>query len=108
VSTPSPEPQPYHVVYSVLAQTALYDLCQTAKARGYGADALRALKTIDERLKVYPQFGEPIRNYAALGVTEYRGHVWQITFTYAVDEQRRLVHVAAAPKAMPFGVLAEE
>lgn len=108
MSRPSPEPLPYRVIYSLLAQSALADLCQRAKAGGHGSEALAAVKTIDERLRVYPQFGEPIRDYAALGLTEYRGHVWQITFTYAVDEQRRMVYVVAAPKPMPFGVLAEE
>jgi hypothetical protein len=108
VSTPTPEAQTYRVVFSVLAQTALRELVEKAKARGCGGDALRALRTLDERLRIYPQFGEPIRDYPALDLTEYRGHVWQITLTYAVDEQRRIVHVAAAPKPLPFGLLADD
>ncbi len=54
-------PVPYRVAYSGRVREELLNLVVRAKARGLGRQVLDALKELDRRLHIYPQFGEPLR-----------------------------------------------
>ena len=106
MSSPSNDPEPYDVVYSEAAKDSLARLVALARSRGLGAEAIQAVKEINDRLQLYPQFGEPVRDYEAIGITGYLGHIWQISFTYGVDEERRIVYLIRPPRALAGGPLA--
>ena len=53
-------PVPYRVVYSERARESLRELVARARKRGLGRQVLDAAKEIDRRLRLYPQFGEPL------------------------------------------------
>jgi hypothetical protein len=101
VNEPSASPVPYRVVYSEHVRSALKDLLTRAKACGQGRPALDAVKEIDRRLHLFPQFGEPRRDLPALGVTIWAGTVPPLLVEYLIDERQRLVSVAIPFKALP-------
>lgn len=84
---------PYRVVYSELVRNELKGLLTEAKSHGLGLQALEAIKTIDYRLRVYPQFGEPLRDLTTLGVTLWIGSVPPLVVKYVIDEDARSVFV---------------
>jgi hypothetical protein len=105
VSEPTTAPVPYRVIYSELVRTELRDLLQRAVARGLGEAALAAVKTIDYRLHVYPQFGEPLRDLTTQNETIWVGTVEPFVVEYVIDEERRMVFVVVPLRALPrFGL----
>jgi hypothetical protein len=101
VSDPSPPPTPYRVSYSARVQQEILRLGDLASERGQGAEYLAAVKEIDRRLRIYPQFGEPLLN-----LTHEPGQVWigtvaPLVLRYAIYEERRLVVVSALPVLLP-------
>jgi hypothetical protein len=64
-------PLPYRVSYSQAARDALSKLAEKAQRRGRGSEFLAAIKELDRRLKIYPQFGEPI-----IALRAEQGNVW--------------------------------
>jgi hypothetical protein len=94
-------PNPYRVAYSERVRNALRDLIARARQRGLGRQDLDAIKEIDYRLRIYPQFGEPL-----LDLAYEPGHIWigtvrPLVVRYAVLEQRRLVTVSVPIRALP-------
>lgn len=89
----SDAPPPYRVVYSQKVRDSLRELIAEARESGRSAEVLAAVKEIDHRLQVYPQFGEPL-----LDLTQEPGRVWigtvqPLFVRYAIYEARRLVVV---------------
>lgn len=74
-----------------------------AAARKSGADAqfLTALKEIDKRLHIYPQFGQPLCNMKLEQVQIWIGVVPPLVVRYALDDGRRLVMVATPFLLLP-------
>jgi hypothetical protein len=64
-------------------------------ARGLGRQALQALKDIDYRLKVYPQFGEPLKDLHMTGQTLWIASVPPFVVRYIIDDENRVVYLAA-------------
>src|SRR5437879_3802749 len=95
------KPVPYRVVYSERVRNELRDLLQRATARGIGRLVLDAVKAIDARLSVYPQFGQPLRDLGTSGVTVWIGMIEPVIVRYLVDEGRRLVFVVIPFKVLP-------
>ena len=60
VSGDASEPEPYRVVYSERVRQRLLVLADVARERGDGEAFLAALSEFDRRLRLYPQFGEPL------------------------------------------------
>jgi hypothetical protein len=94
-------PQPYRVVYSERVRQGLRDLIARAKARGLGKSLLDGLKQLDERPRIYPQAGQPLRD-----LTLEPAQVWVATFPplvvqYVLDEERRLVMVVVPILPLP-------
>jgi hypothetical protein len=72
-----------------------------AAARGLGDQVLEAAKQIDARLRLYPQFGQPLRDLATPGETVWIGIVEPLVVQYVIDEAMHIVFVVAPFKALP-------
>ncbi len=77
------------------------ELAAAARARGDGEAFLVALREFDRRLRVYPQFGDPLVDLLAEAGQVRLGVVPPLAMRYGVLEERRLVLVAALPVLMP-------
>jgi hypothetical protein len=75
VNAPEHELVPYRVVYSERVRTELRALVRRAIDAGYGRAVLDALRELDARLRIYPQFGERRRDLAMTGQS-----LWEATF----------------------------
>ena len=101
MSGAAPEPEPYRVVYSERVRHRLLRLAEVPRQRGDGEAFLAALKEFDRRLRVYPQFGEPL-----FDLTREPGQVWlgivrPLAMRYGVFDERRVVMIAAVPVLLP-------
>jgi hypothetical protein len=59
-----------------------------------------ALEAIDYRLRIYPQFGEPLRDFSAESGREWIACVAPLVVHYVVYEERRLVCVVVPMKPL--------
>jgi len=100
---PPGEFTPYSVTYSGRVQDGLADLAADAKARGRDQPFYTALKAIAHRLRVYPQFGQPLRDSADGSGTEWIGVVPPLVVRYIVYEDRRLVCVVRPMVSLSWG-----
>lgn len=97
MSDPAERPAPYVVSYTGAVRQRLRELAAAARARGDGAEYLAALREFDRRLRVYPQFGDPLMDLRAQ-IGQFRlGVVPPLAMRYGVFEEQRQVHVAALP-----------
>lgn len=93
-------PQPYRVTLSGRVFDKVRELAAAA-ARGDGEAFLAAPREFDHRLRVYPQFGDPLVDlWEEVGQIRI-GIVPPLAMRYAVFEERRQVFVAALPVLMP-------
>jgi hypothetical protein len=79
----------------------LLTLADAARQRGDGEAFLTALREFDRRLRLYPQFGEPL-----FDLTREPGQVWMgivrpLAMRYGVFDERRVVMVTAVPVLLP-------
>ena len=72
-----------------------------AARKGLGREALNAVKTIDQRLRIYPQFGQPLRDLETPGETLWVATVWPLVARYVIDEDRRVAFVVTTFKPLP-------
>jgi hypothetical protein len=89
------------VVYSGRVRKAVRSLVARAKARGRGRQVLDALRELDRRLHLYPQFGEPL-----IDLTHEPGQLWvgtiqPLVVRYAIYDDRRLVLVVHPILSLP-------
>ena len=68
---------------------------------GDGDEFLAALREFDRRLRVYPQFGDPLADLGHDGGTVRIGIIRPLSVRYALIESQRLVLLAAMPVLMP-------
>jgi len=54
------KPTPYELHMSAWVSEQIYDLARITKLRGDGQAFLLALLEFDRRLRIYPQFGDPL------------------------------------------------
>jgi hypothetical protein len=91
----------YHIGLSGKVREELRRLRIRASAAGRGAEVAAALRVIEDWLRADPAtFGEPIRDYPNLRLTEYHGSHGPIAITYTIHWDRRFVFIA-----QPFQVL---
>ena len=62
MSEPSASPVPYRVAYSEHARLEVRNLIARAQNRGLGREVIAALREMDARLRISPQFGDPLRD----------------------------------------------
>jgi len=91
------KPLPYVVTYSDRAREKLLTLADEARLRGDGAGFVSAVREFDRRLRIYPQFGDPL-----WGLNEQEGHIRlgivpPLAMRYGVFEKTRQVFVVANP-----------
>lgn len=101
MSGPTGDPVPYHVTYSGRVRQRLLELAAAARARGDGEAFLAALREFDRRLRLYPQFGDPLIDLLGEAGQVRLGAVPPLAMRYGVLEQRRAVLVAALPVLLP-------
>lgn len=92
---------PYRVSYSERVRQRIRALAKIAFERGDGEAYLAAVAEFDRRLKIYPQFGEPL-----IDLVQQSGQIWIATLTpvtmrYAVFDELRFVAIAALPVLSP-------
>ena len=73
------------------------ELAANAWADGIGPEVVAAIKELDRRLHVYPQFGDPIIDLTHERSDVRIGTVPPLVARYAIYEERRLVVVAVPP-----------
>ena len=93
MSAPANGPARYRVVYSERVREELRATLARAVAPGVGAEIVAVVRAIDDRLRVYPQFGEPLHDLAIPGETAWIGTIWPFVVRYVIDEGRRIVFV---------------
>lgn len=97
MSTDTPGPKPYRVVYSEQVRQRLLDLADLARDRGDGEAFLAALKELHRRLCIYPQFGEPLIDLAQPTGQVWIGCVRPLSMRYGILDELRQVHIVALP-----------
>ena len=101
MTDPADAPAPYRVVYSGIVLATLRAYATRAKAAGQNDLLGAALKDLEHRLRIYPQFGEPLFDLTQEPGQIYDGTVPPLVVRYAVFEDRRLVFVGAPPRLLP-------
>jgi hypothetical protein len=101
VSEEPASPEPYRVSYSERVRADLKNLIATAKARGLATQVLAAVREVDRRLHIYPQFGQPIRDLKLEPAQLWIGVVAPLVVRYVVDEQNRTVLVVVPLVPLP-------
>jgi hypothetical protein len=91
----------YRVVYSERVRQRLAALDREAEQRGDRAAFLAALKEFDRRLRIYPQFGDPLSDLTHEKATIFNAIIRPLAMRYAIYEERRLVVVVALPVLLP-------
>jgi hypothetical protein len=104
MSTASPAPEPYEIVYAERVRRRLLALAETARERGDGEAFVAAVKEFHRLLCVYPQFGDPLIDLKREPGQVWIGIVRPLSMRYAVLDDRRLVMVGGLPVLLPKAV----
>lgn len=94
-------PEPYQVVYSARVRQRLTALADVSRERGDGEAFLAALKEFDRRLRLYPQFGEPLTDLKREPGQVWIGIVRPLAMRSGVFDEWGEVIVAAIPVLLP-------
>jgi hypothetical protein len=97
-------PELYDVHLSTWVYERLLELADVARSRGDGEAFLTALREFYRRLRVYPQFGDPLVDLEGEAGQLRIGIVPPLAMRYGVLEGRRQVFVAARPVLLPKAV----
>jgi hypothetical protein len=92
---------PYRVAYSERVRTELRALAERAAEAGRGRAVLDALKTLDARLRIYPQDGERRRDLSMIGQSLWHAAFPPLFVEYVIDEPNRAVYVIVPLKVLP-------
>jgi hypothetical protein len=101
VDEPPGELVPYEVAYSGLVRQRLNALLNRAAERGLGEVALAAVKEIHRRLRIYPQFGQPLLDLVKRPAQLWIGVVPPLVVYHGLDEESRTVLVASPIRPLP-------
>ena len=91
----------YRVTYSQRVLDQLRALVVHARGRGMAEQVLDAVKEINRRLEIYPQFGEPIADLQIESGQICIAAVPPLVVQYAIIESERLVSVGVPLKMLP-------
>lgn len=97
----SDPPVPYTVEYSSFVLQHLRLLAREAATRGDGPAFTAALREFHRRLKLFPQFGDPILDLSVEEGQIRLGIIRPLAMRYGVYEERRLVLCGAIPILLP-------
>src|SRR5438094_664931 len=90
----------YRVTYSERVRAGLWGLVARARARGEARQVLDAIREIDRRLQIYPQFGEPLSDLQIESGQLWIAVVPPLVVRYAIIESERLVAVGVPLQEM--------
>ncbi len=85
----------YRVVYSERVRNGLKDLVAHASKQGMKKSMLQEITELDYRLRIFPQFGEPLIDLDLKPARLMIGVVGSLVVRYFLDEEKRLVMVVA-------------
>jgi hypothetical protein len=101
VSEAAPKLVPYRVEVSGRVSAEVKALhARITDPRGR-LELINALLTIDHVLRIYPQFGEPLRNLTTIGQTLYAAVFPPLFVEYVIDEPNRTVYIGMPFKHLP-------
>ena len=92
---------PYRVIPSTRVIDDLQALIRRAYVAGYGAQALAALKEIERRLSIYPQFGERLMDLHHTGETLWVATIPPLVVRYVIDDGIRAVFIGTPFMPLP-------
>jgi hypothetical protein len=101
VSEPAANPIPYRVLPSTRVVHELQSLMRRAIAAGRGSQSLAALKEMQHRLSMYPQFGENLKGLRQTRETLWIGTIPPLVVQYVIDDVIRAVFIGIPIKALP-------
>jgi hypothetical protein len=76
-------------------------LVRRARSAGHGIEVLAALKEIQHRLSIYPQFGERLMNLHQTGETLWVAAIPPLVVRYVIDETIRTVFIGTPFLPLP-------
>jgi hypothetical protein len=91
----------YTVTSSDEVKTHLRKLGYISLERGDDEAFFLSLREFEKRLRIYPQFGDPLADLRGETGTIRVGIIRPISMRYAIFEERRLVVIAPLPVLMP-------
>ena len=101
MTAPQSRPAEYTLSCSDRTRHDLLRLSRESRARGDGDEFLVALREFEYRLRVYPQFGDPLMDLAHIQGVVRVGLIGPLSMRYVVAEEDRLVLLSALPILMP-------
>lgn len=101
MNDPTSSPPPYRVTYSGRVRDALRELVTRAHGLGLGPQVRAAVLEIDHRLRIYPQFGQPLRDLNVEQAMLWIGVVPPLVAQYVIDEAGRQVMVVLPIVPLP-------
>jgi hypothetical protein len=101
VSEPEEGLVPYRVVYAERVRQGLIDLVNRAPSGELRRQVLAAAKAIDARLRIYPQFGEPLRDLQTEGETLWLGAISPLTVHDIIDDPHQVVFIVTPLRPLP-------
>lgn len=94
-------PVPYVVSYSQRVRDELVRLVTRTRGLGLAPTVLAAAREIDRRLRIYPQFGQPLRMLSVGSAQLWVGVVPPLVVHYVLDEDRHRVMVVLPFLTLP-------
>jgi|GEM_PF-2133059 len=94
-------PEPYAVSYSKWVIEVVHALVKRAKGSRIEAALREAILGFDRRLRIYPQFGDPLRDLSERRAQLWIGTITPLVMHYILDEERRRVIVVRPPMLLP-------
>ena len=89
------------LVFGPCAERTKKALIARAQQVGLAREMFAAVKVIDYRLRIYPQFGEPLRDLASEPGQEWIACVAPLVVRYILFEERRLVCLVVPFLSLP-------
>lgn len=89
----------YEVEYSPYFREAIREFAR--RNPSHTAELLAALREFERRFRIYPQFGQPLRDLAVKPLQLWIGVVPPLVLHYTLDESQRLVMVMRLPLPLP-------
>ena len=89
----------YEASYSGYVLDATRELL--ARNPGRSSQLATALRRFDHRVRVYPQFGQPLHDLSVSSWQLWVGVISPLVFHYILDEERRRVMIVRPPIPLP-------
>jgi hypothetical protein len=99
--SPNTDAGKYKVSYSKRVRDELRLLIARARSHARAGEVIAALEELDSRLRVYPQFGEPLKDLSRPSASLWIGVIPPLVVRYVLDEETRQVLVGHPIETLP-------